>query len=128
VVETSGRPKASLLPNSTHVRSGNVIMDNTSEKGPISISCNMRNSSGVSIRTDSEGITEVPPVEVLEGLRQIRSHTLRMADDLVAGQVVSRGSGGGECGCGTTRNVRVGVENSRHGRRKAERGMMGKAS
>jgi len=48
-----------------------------------------------------------------------------MTDDLVVGGVVSGRMGGGECGCGTTRNVQVGVENSRHGRRKAGGGMMG---
>jgi len=68
VVETSGRPKASLLPNRTRVRSGNIITDNMLEKDPISISCNARHSSGVSICTDGEGITEVSPVEILEGL------------------------------------------------------------
>jgi len=118
MVETSGRPKASLLPNSMRVRSRNVIMDNTSEKGLILISCNARNSSGVSIHTDGKSIAKVSPVEVLEGLRQIRSHTLRTTDDLVAGRVVGRGSGGEECGSGTTRYLWVGVENSRHGRAK----------
>jgi len=126
MVETSGHPKASLLPNRTRVCSGNVIMDNMSEKDPISISCNVRHSSSISIRTDGEGVTEVPPVEILEGLQRIRSHTLCTIDDLVAGQIIGRGSGGGECGCGTTRNVRVGVENSRHGRTGVKRGMMGK--
>jgi len=127
VVETSGRPEASLLPNSTRVRSGNIITDDTSEKDPISISCNARNSSGVSIRTDGKGITEVSPMEILEGFQRIRSHTLRTTDDLVAGWVIGRGSGGGECGSGTTRYVWVGVENARHGRAKC-RGMMGEAS
>jgi len=127
VVETSGRPEASLLPNRTRVRSGNIITDDTSEKDPISISCNARNSSGVSIRTDGKGVTEVSPVEILEGFRRIRSHTLRTTDDLVAGRVIGTGSGGGECGSGTTRNVRVGVENARHGKARY-RGMMGKAS
>jgi len=69
VVKTSGRPDAFLLPNSTRVLSGKVITDNMSEKGLISISCNARNSSGVSIRTDGEGIAEVSPVEIAEGFR-----------------------------------------------------------
>jgi len=102
-------------------------MDNTSEKGSITISCNARNSSGVSIRTDGEGIAKVSPMEIAEGLRRIRSHTLRTMDDLVIGGVVGTGSGGGECGSGTTRYVWVGVENARHGRAKCQ-GMMGKAS
>ena len=88
VVKTSGRPEASLLPNRTRVCSGNVITDNTSEKGFIAISCNARNSSGVSIRTDGKGIAKVPPVEIAEGFRRIRSHTLRTTDDLVAGGII----------------------------------------
>jgi len=60
--------EASLLPNRTHVHPGNIITDNTSEEGPISISCNVRNSSSVSIHTDGEGVAEVPPMEVLERL------------------------------------------------------------
>jgi len=127
VVETSGRPEASLLPNRTRVRSRNVITDNTSEKGLIAISCNARNSSGVSIRTDGEGITKVSPVEIAEGLRRIQSHILRTTDDLVIGGVVGTGSGGGECGSGTTRYVWVGVENARHGRARC-RGMVREAS
>jgi len=116
VVKTSGRPEASLLPNSTRVRSGNVITDNTSEKGLIAISCNTRNSSGVSIHTDGKGIAKVSPMEIAEGLRRIRSHILHTTDDLVVGGVVGTGMGGGECGSGTTRYVWVGVENARHGR------------
>ena len=127
MVKTSGRPEASLLPNRTRVRSGNVITDNTSEKGLISISCNARNSSGVSIRTDGEGVTKVSPVEIAEGLLRIQSHSLRTADDLVVGGVVSTGSGGGECGSGTTRYVWVGVENARHGKARC-RGMVKEAS
>jgi len=126
VVKTSGRPEASLLPNRTRVRSGNVITDNTSEKGLIAISCNARNSSGVSIRTDGKGIAKVPPVEIAEGLHRIRSHALRMTDDLVTGGIVGTGMGGGECGSGTTRYVWVGVENARHGRAKRQ-GMMGRS-
>jgi len=98
VVKTSRHPEASLLPNRTRVRSGNTITDNTSEKALISISCNARNSSRVSICTDGEGVTEVPPVEIFEGLRQIQSHALCMTDDLIVGWIVGRGSGGGECG------------------------------
>ena len=127
MVKTSGRLEASLLPNRTRVRSGNVITDNTSEKGLIAISCNARNSSGVSICTDDKGITKVSPVEIAEGLRRIRSHILRTTDDLVVGGVVGTGSGGGECGSGTTRYVWVGVENARHGRAKY-RGMVKEAS
>jgi len=127
VVKTSGRPDASLLPNRTRVLSGKVITDNTSEKGLISISCNARNSSGVSIRTDGEGITKVSPVEIAEGLRRIRSHILCTTDDLVVGWVIGTGMGGGECGCGTTRYVWVGVENARHGRVRY-RGMVKEAS
>jgi len=127
VVKTSGRPEASLLPNRTRVRSGNVITDNTSEKGLIAISCNARNSSGVSIRTDGEGITKVSPVEIAEGLRRIQPHALRTTDNLVTGGVVGIGMGGGECGSGTTRYVWVGVENARHGRAKW-RGMVKEAS
>jgi len=127
VVETSRRPEASLLPNRMRVHSGNVITDNMSEKGLISISCNARNSSGISISTDGKGVTEVSPVEVAEGLRRIRSHVLRTTDNLVVGGIVGTGSGGGECGSGTTRYVWVGVENARHGRAKC-RGMMREAS
>ena len=75
----------------------------------------------------SEGIAEVSPMEILEGLRRIRSHTLRTTDNLVAGRIVGTGSGGGECGSGTTRYVRVGVENARHGKARC-RGMVREAS
>jgi len=68
MIKTSGCPKASLLPYRMHVRSGNIVTDNMSEKVLISVACNTRNSSGVSIRTDGEGITEVSPMEILECL------------------------------------------------------------
>ena len=43
-------------------------MDNMLKKSGVMISCNTRNSSSVSICTDSEGITEVSPMEIAEGL------------------------------------------------------------